>query len=629
MSYKTGFFPLLFSVSDLLTKDILISTSLQCSEHLFSWQHSWLQAGWSWKNMETHLQESQKKMFVVVGTKIIPGPAHGGDPQCAGANDFPVNMISPRKSNQSQDCSSLVDSIEGRCSPDDCVTKVCKDSISDLRAASDKNPGITQEQSFRLPSFSSVVERRSQIAAERSCIDRPAVSDASATSSSTSHLTPDVHSEEDFSGLAIQFLAQRAAKQAMLANPLDASSFSLESSKRRQKSPILASLCETPLIPPAAGSKKRQRSAVSLEAQSSPSSTPAKRKRRSYTHTGVRTCVCEICNAVLSAPASLKTHMLIHSGDKPYPCVMCDASFRHQSTLKRHMCIHTGEKKFICEVCQSPFARKTELTQHQRSHSTARPFICKLCGSSYKHPKDLSQHLRAHARSTSYMCKECNAFFTDPTALKEHSHTHKDPSCLCCEICDTEFSNLVSLTQHVMKNHLSHNITTTTLGQTPATVEVELTNLCDVCGMKFEDANLLALHVRENHWSEHLKLFAKARNDSSNQEHTCKICSFRFNTSSALAQHIKKKHWFTPAESQTKQGSEEAHTCTVCGMDYPRLKSLAQHMKKSHSVNLLPCALCESTFVDMQDWLDHTRLCTSAELPEHHIAHWGSDGADT
>lgn len=570
------------------------------------------------------MTESQKKLFVVVGTKIVPGPPPGGEPRCAGASDIPVNMISPRKNNQNQDCSSPVDSIKGKSSLDDYFTKVCKDPVSDLHAASDINsPGITTEQNFRLPSFSTVVERHSQIkeaalVAKRSCIEKSASTEVATTSSSSSKLAPAVHSEEDFSGLAIQFLAQRAAKQAMLANPLDASSFSPESSKRRQKSPILASLCETPLLPPTAGSKKRQRSAASLEAQSSPSSTPAKRKHRSYTHTGVRTCVCEICNAVLSAPASLKTHMLIHSGDKPYPCVMCDASFRHQSTLKRHMCIHTGEKKFICEVCQSPFARKTELTQHQRSHSTARPFVCKLCGSSYKHPKDLSQHLRAHARSTSYMCKECNAFFTDPASLKEHLHTHKDPSCLCCEICDTEFSNLVSLTQHVMKNHLSNSITTKTLGQAQATIEVELTNLCDVCGMKFEDADSLALHVRENHWSEHLKLLAKARKDSNNQEHLCKICSFQFNTSSALAQHIKKKHWFTHAESQTKQGSEEAHTCTVCGMDYPRLKSLAQHMKKSHSINLLPCTLCESTFVDMQDWLDHTKLCSSAE---HRVIH--------
>ena len=209
------------------------------------------------------------------------------------------------------------------------------------------------------------------------------------------------------------------------------------------------------------------------------------------------------------------------------------------------------------------------------------------------------------------MCKECNAFFSDNASLKEHLQTHNDPGCHSCEICDTKFNNLVLLTQHVMQNHLS-NITTKAMERVQTTAE--LTNRCEVCGMKFGDANSLAVHVKESHLAEHLKALAQTRKDVDKQEYPCKICSVRFNSPSALAQHVKKKHWFTPAESQTKQEQEESHTCTVCGMDYPRLKSLAQHMKKSHSVNLLPCAMCESTFVDMQDWLDHTKLCTvSAE----------------
>ncbi|XP_070193456.1 zinc finger protein 250-like [Littorina saxatilis] len=705
--------------------------------------------------MET-LQGSEEDLFTVVGTlSSTPHPTQS-DAQCSRSVNTNNNVISSMKS-----CTDEDDKGREQCIPrlrikqeshsdiyvSDTMDQPCYEHNStertNLHAVSvtghiDATASHFPGQHFRLPSVSTVMERlaisyrREKVAGTDGSIpNTPTLLDPSgATVESVadgSSTIPAVSDNDDLpTYFAIEFLAQKSAQQAVLSKTvLPSTCFPVLAKHLESEASVEES--ETHSGPHATVNRKRPRLAASLDEGSPSSQRSAKRKQRSNTHTGVRTCVCEICNAVLSAPASLKTHMLIHSGDKPYPCGMCKAAFRHQSTLKRHMCIHTGEKKFTCEICQSPFARKTELKQHQRSHSTDRPFTCKLCGSSYKHPKDLSQHLRAHSRSGSHTCNTCGSLFSDPKALAQHmqtheDRTHKDPKALdhhmqthedpkalnqlmqthedqthedpkardqhmqthedqthedpkagdhhmqthedpkagdqhmqthedpkagdqdmqihedrthedptaldqhmqthegsmqthghteskavVCEVCDTLFSSLVELTRHVMKKHLS-NVRTNTRSQD--TEAGDIAHQCSMCVMKFEEADQLNSHLKQNHWAEYMKVLAKARKVQNSREYPCKICGVGLRSSSALAQHIKKKHWVSTQDTKNAEDSERSHACGVCGMEYPRSASLAQHMKKSHSINLLPCVKCGHTFLEIQDWIKHTDVCS-------------------
>lgn len=512
------------------------------------------------------------------------------------------------------------------------------------------------EQTVRLPSIDTVVDRRVRMetaSRDTLVVDRrvTAVHDT-ATSRMNDTDTPSSGLSEDvLSEFAIEFLAQRALQQsAQQAALQQAARQAVQQAVRDSTASQLQVPCSSSLVamtlaspllavpsepavkkrrrshasvsdnePLNLGSKKRQRTALSLEVEPSQSPMPGPRKQRSFTHTGGRTCVCEVCNAVLSAPASLKTHMLIHSNIKPYPCNQCDAAFRHQSTLKRHMCIHTGEKNFSCSVCQAQFARKTELTQHQRSHSTARPYSCKICASSYKHPKDLSQHLRNHARNAPHVCKECNASFNDIAALKDHTRSHEGAGKLpTCDVCGAKFDKVLSLTQHVVSSHMPSTPVKHEKDESKASCSsCRLT--CTLCSLQFDDNTLMTQHMKESHWAEHVKSLGETKKgESGQQQHICKMCGKHFNTNNALSQHIKKKHWFADVETknpaQSADGDEETddeykYGCSLCGMEYPRLKSLAQHMKKSHSVNMLPCNKCGNTFVHMHNWLDHLKNC--------------------
>ena len=487
------------------------------------------------------------------------------------------------------------------------------------------NP-IPQQNSIFLPSLSTVLER-SNTASDytRSILIKPSL-DSSGMSGDNIASGSSINSEpiEDLSGLAIQFLAQRAAQQALnipthIHQVEQQAVFQSGLCKKRRRLSILVDKDGNNAL----HCKKKQRLNVSLQAEISTTAqsdltasltiTSSSRKQRSVTQTTSRTCVCEICNAILSAPASLKTHMLIHSGVKPYSCVMCDASFRHQSTLKRHICIHTGEKKFVCNVCQSPFARKTELTQHQRSHSTARPFVCKLCGSSYKHPKDLSQHLRAHARTTSMVCKECNSSFYDAFVLKEHMQLHEKVDDLSCDVCKQSCSCLFQLTEHMIKEHAQDVVQSLPDEDTTQLEDFGDDNesVCRVCKIKFDDSELMMLHMQEKHRDDQRVYEVDEQRTGTFTEHPCKMCGFRFLSGSALSQHVKKKHWFALGElGDCEEDLMGSFTCTICGMDYPQQKSLAQHLKKSHSVNLLPCTKCGMTFIQIQEWVDHISCCS-------------------
>lgn len=78
------------------------------------------------------------------------------------------------------------------------------------------------------------------------------------------------------------------------------------------------------------------------------------------THTGLKPCICEICEKSFTTPSHLKMHMRSHTGEKPYKCEICNKGFTQNTILHNHMKSHTGNT-FNCVYCKKGFNQKHNL----------------------------------------------------------------------------------------------------------------------------------------------------------------------------------------------------------------------------------------------------------------------------
>ncbi|XP_041958230.1 PR domain zinc finger protein 12b [Alosa sapidissima] len=76
---------------------------------------------------------------------------------------------------------------------------------------------------------------------------------------------------------------------------------------------------------------------------------------------------CVICHRGFNSRSNLRSHMRIHTLDKPFVCRFCNRRFSQSSTLRNHVRLHTGERPYKCHVCQSAYSQLAGLRAHQKS----------------------------------------------------------------------------------------------------------------------------------------------------------------------------------------------------------------------------------------------------------------------
>ncbi|KAI5818577.1 hypothetical protein BZA77DRAFT_7232 [Pyronema omphalodes] len=116
--------------------------------------------------------------------------------------------------------------------------------------------------------------------------------------------------------------------------------------------------------------------------QEKPFSQKGKVERHLQTHTGFKSCTCDICGKEFSAPQALQQHVRTHTGEKPYKCDHCGKEFAQGSAMTMHKRTHTGERPLKCDWpgCGKRFSESSNLSKHRKTHNPIGKHVCQFPG---------------------------------------------------------------------------------------------------------------------------------------------------------------------------------------------------------------------------------------------------------
>ncbi|CAH1772417.1 unnamed protein product [Owenia fusiformis] len=171
-------------------------------------------------------------------------------------------------------------------------------------------------------------------------------------------------------------------------------------------------------------------------------------------HTGVKPCVCPLCQASFWTPSNLTTHMKRHSGDKSHACDQCGDRFYTRQELQAHCQKHSQVSLWLCDSCGFSTKHQTTMMRHKRIH-TGDVFRCAFPECTYSTPKRslLDRHTRFHLGIRSFVCTTCGMGFVDKSNLIRHEKTHLPDKPIKCEQCEFACSRKDKLTEHMRKHH--------------------------------------------------------------------------------------------------------------------------------------------------------------------------------
>ena len=141
-----------------------------------------------------------------------------------------------------------------------------------------------------------------------------------------------------------------------------------------------------------------------------------------------KSCVCQICGAVLIYGSSLRKHMLRHQDHKAFKCDDCGKCFVDKTNLARHRERHNESKQTMCEVCGKTFVLLNELRTHSITHTHERLYQCEYCPYRAKRMGNLRCHIRnihTQADPNRFKCSICGLNFLSATACTKHEKKHQ------------------------------------------------------------------------------------------------------------------------------------------------------------------------------------------------------------
>ena len=173
--------------------------------------------------------------------------------------------------------------------------------------------------------------------------------------------------------------------------------------------------------------------------------------------------MCDFCDKQFENDNELVLHRDTHTGDKPYLCTLCGSSHPSRKLMRSHKTYyHSVITHCVCDVCGKICRTSSQLKLHKMTHEPATnqtPCSCELCGAFLKSKRTLRVHKKnvhdkKHLELETLTCDLCNKQYHGEKRLRSHMrNTHHTIHPNRCTVCNIIFPSAILLTEHKKLYH--------------------------------------------------------------------------------------------------------------------------------------------------------------------------------
>ncbi|KPJ01318.1 Zinc finger protein Xfin [Papilio xuthus] len=347
-----------------------------------------------------------------------------------------------------------------------------------------------------------------------------------------------------------------------------------------------------------------------------------------------RNYICEVCDAGFVTRGIMINHSECHKLGS-FACDYCSKVFDTIRKKKSHeKCVHIHSNLLNkCGYCNEKFSDYGKKQKHLKdAHDVpTRELKCEACEKSFVSQKQLSVHIkRVHLIERSHQCTDCDMTFFSSFEMRRHMLKHTGVRDFECSVCHKWYGRRRTLQEH-MRIHAD-----------------DRRFKCEYCGQAFVQKCSLRGHMRAKHGVTGL---AKVKSRFVQNRNSAKPMLLKFTTRITPASSVSSKNLLTEAKKNQHNLSlillnsnanpirckdSQGYGCAFCTKQFPQPTILKKHFLEEHNsdrfikfmsskvfenvvkldITYLSCALCDTEFLQLNDFIKHLKSTHKKEVYE-------------